>query len=156
MPELSLSSSPLLKGLPTHASVPCSGPTLTHQAHSASRAILTHHTCHLNLHISTGRQAHRETEAQRAQPPNVNHAWDHMVQLLGQAEQRGNRVPAHLPTATSSALPPPSLWAKPWGARWLSGLPTSSDPAGKGEAEDTPGTNTWESPTTRRPCLACL
>lgn len=69
------------------------------------------------------------------QPPSVDHAWDHMVQLLGQAEQGGSRVPARLPAATSSALPPPSLCAEPWGARWLSGLPTSSDPAGEGDRE---------------------
>lgn len=53
-------------------------------------------------------------------------------------------MPACLPAATSSALSPPSRCAEPWGARWLSGLPTFCDPAGEGDTESTPGTNTQE------------
>lgn len=47
-PERSMSPSPLLPGPPTPQ--PSSSPTLVPQVHPTSRAIVTHHKCHLTQH----------------------------------------------------------------------------------------------------------
>ena len=111
-----------------HASVPSSGPPTcsqvppSQQGHSNSSQVPPLSP----PHTSTGRRAHGETEAHRGSKLAQRHSpkcgprmQDHMVQLPGQLEQGGGRVPARLPAATPLALPPVG-WAVGWAPRVLS------------------------------------
>lgn len=106
MPELSLSPSPLLQGLPclcdlkwSHTHSP--GPP-NQQGHSNSSNVSPHSTLTSALGGGhTGKLRLNKVQSSPRGTANCEPRLGPHVQLLGQAEQRGNRMPAHLPAATS-------------------------------------------------------